>query len=429
VTFDDLPERPPFLLTMADYYGTLAAVRCLGRAGLPVTVAEGKWLAPARWSKYVTRRVPCPPVSDTEAFLSWLMEFGQREPGHVLYPTSDDMAFLYALHKDALSKHFRLYQPGVEAIYGLLNKEKLQRACEAVGLATPRTVFPKSLDEVRELAATLQYPLLIKPRTQILFKNHIKGAQVTGPSELVGLYDEFVRKNEYGQKVAEHDPDVALPMLQAFHVEAAQNIYSLSGFAAPREGLFVARAAVKVLQRPRRLGIGLCFEHAEVDAEVARQVEAVCQAVGYHGVFEVELIRAGGKLLLIDFNPRFYSQMNFEIARGLPLPVMVYLAALGETERLKSVVHQARAFTHSNAAAYCHRFIFEVLLRAQGMSGKLSGEEIRYWREWHAQRGEAVTDAVLDAADVLPAVVDAFTHLRGYARHPRAFLRTIVLDR
>jgi predicted ATP-grasp superfamily ATP-dependent carboligase len=63
------PARPPILLTMADYYGTLAAVRSLGRLGVPITVAESKLLAPARWSRYVTRRVGCPDVSDSEAFL------------------------------------------------------------------------------------------------------------------------------------------------------------------------------------------------------------------------------------------------------------------------------------------------------------------------------------------------------------------------
>ena len=421
-------HSPPFLLTMADYYGTLAAVRCLGRAGLPVTVAEGKVLAPARWSRYVTRRVSCPGVADTDAFLGWLLEFGRMEPGHVLYPTSDDMAFLFALNKDALSRSFRLFQPDIGTLYGILNKERLQRSCELAGIDVPVTYFPGTPEAVRSLESTARYPLLIKPRTQILFETHVKGAQVAYAGELTLKYDEFVRNNRYGAKILAYDPNVVRPMLQAFHPEAARNIYSVSGFCDPSEDVFVARAAVKVLQHPRKLGIGLCFEHAEVDPAIQARLIALFKAIGYFGVFEVEFVRAGDRLLLIDFNPRFYSQMNFEVTRGLPLPVIVYFAALGEKDRVRELVERARQFSPPPDAAYCHRFIFEVLLRAQSLSGKLNTDDVRYWRDWLVQREPLVTDAVLDDADRLPAFVDVMTHLRRYARHPRAFLRSMVLD-
>ena len=34
--------------------------------------------------------------SDPQRFMDWLLRFGEREPGHVLYPTSDDLAYLFA---------------------------------------------------------------------------------------------------------------------------------------------------------------------------------------------------------------------------------------------------------------------------------------------------------------------------------------------
>src|SRR5690242_812950 len=55
---------PPFLLTMPAYGGTLAAARCLGERGVSVTMAGDTLLAPARWSRYVTRWETCPPVLD-----------------------------------------------------------------------------------------------------------------------------------------------------------------------------------------------------------------------------------------------------------------------------------------------------------------------------------------------------------------------------
>jgi len=40
-----------------------------------------------------------------------------------------------------------------------------------------------------------------------------------------------------------------------------------------------------------------------------------------------------------------------------------------------------------------------------------------------------VSDAVADRGDWLPAVVDVASTAYGYGRHPRAFVRSMVLDR
>ncbi|WNG13329.1 carbamoyl-phosphate synthase [Cystobacter fuscus] len=423
------PARPPILLTMADYYGTLAAVRSLGRLGIPITMAESKLLAPARWSRYVTRRVSCPSVGDSDAFMEWLVRFGEREPGHVLYPTSDDMAWLFALHREELARHFLMYQPDVSAIYGLLNKQRLHDLCEGVGLDVPDTWFPENEAAVERVAAEARFPVLLKPQTQILFESHVKGAQVERASELLPRYREFLERNQYGRKLLAYDPRANRPMVQAFYTEAAQNIFSMSGFVDRTGELFVARGALKVLQRPRKLGIGLCFEEVPVDEALAEKVRQLCKKLGYYGTFEVEFIRVGGRQLLIDFNPRFFSQMGFDVARGMPLPLFVYEAAGGNEERLAQVAREALAWKGTGQYIYCHRGIFELLLRAQGLSGRLSSQEVRQWREWYARHSERAVDAVIDIGDWVPWVVDVAMHLRFYARHPKSFIRTMVLDK
>ena len=118
-------DIPPFLLTMPTYGGTLAAARCLGERGVRVTMAGDAFLAPARWSRYVTRWVKAPPVLEAERFFDWLMEFGRKEPGHVLYPTCDDLAWLFANRATELAEYYELYSPKVETILRLLDKKAL----------------------------------------------------------------------------------------------------------------------------------------------------------------------------------------------------------------------------------------------------------------------------------------------------------------
>src|SRR5215510_9027275 len=92
----------PALLTMTQYAGTLAAARCLALQGVAVIVAADHLLAPALWSRAVSRRLACPAVERGPAALAqWLLELGAREPGAVLYPTSDELAWLISRHRDA----------------------------------------------------------------------------------------------------------------------------------------------------------------------------------------------------------------------------------------------------------------------------------------------------------------------------------------
>jgi predicted ATP-grasp superfamily ATP-dependent carboligase len=419
---------PPVLLTMADYYGTLAAVRCLGRRQVPVTMAEWRWLAPARWSRFVTRSVRCPDLAQTDQFLEWLVDFGERHPGHVLYPTSDDLCWLFAANHRVLEKRFRLYQPGLEPTYTLLNKRKLHQACAAVGLSVPRTWLPTSEAEVERVAAEAEFPVLVKPQTQILFPSHTKGMVVKQRGQLVERYLAFAQRHRHGEALAAQDPAVRWPMVQAFHPEARRSIYSLGGLIDTTGELFAALASRKVLQRPRRLGIGLCFEAAAVEPELAKRLAALCTHLGYHGVFEVELIETDQGPLLIDFNPRFYSQMAVDIDRGLALPWLVYQAACGQTDELRQWVARAAEGPADAQRVYTHRHLLALMLSVQRLAGRLTVGEAQSLRQRFLEPGSSTTDAVADRDDRLPELIDIALHLTHYSRHPRAFVRSMVLD-
>ena len=419
-------ERPPVLLTVASYYGTLAAVRCLGRAGVPVTVADAEWLAPAQWSRFVTRRLRCPEVGRPERFIEWLLRFGEREPGHVLYPTSDDVAWLYSEYRDALSSSFRLFQPSAATLRLLLDKKELYAACQAVGLGVPLTYFPESEADVEALDREAKFPLLIKPATQVFRRGHVKGVTVHRREELLASYRSYTAANTYHPWLANRMPDADRPMLQTFHPEAAQNIHSVAGFVdASGDGL-VALAATKVLQRPRTLGIGLCFEEAPLRPELTAALGALCRRVGYFGVFEAEFIETAEGCLLIDFNPRFYGQMLFEIDRGLRLPLLAYEAALGQNTALDEALACDPA---PQGRVYTHRFILALMTRVQRLAGRMSREESELWRRWlEAHRGR-ITDAVVDRDDPLPPLMSVARSLYGYASHPRVTVRSMVLNK
>jgi predicted ATP-grasp superfamily ATP-dependent carboligase len=425
--------RAPALLTDASYYGTLAAARCLGRAGIPVTVADADPLAPARWSRYVTRRERCPAIGvDPEGFVAWLVAFGAATPGHVLYPTSDAAAWVLSEHRERLARHFHMFQPPLAVLRRLLDKRELFAACAEVGIDAPVTHFPRDEAEAVALAERVGFPLLLKPTMQVLSRSQTKGMTAGGPDALVERYRAFCAGNAYHPTLSAQVAGVEQPIMQAYHPAAARGMYSIAGFADGARGAHevTALAATKVLQRPRKLGIGLCFEEAPVRPALRDALAALCQRVGYAGVFEAEFIEEDGRFLLVDFNPRFYSQMAFEVDRGLPLPLIAYEAALGRHDALAAARHAlADAPAVRRPRVYTHRLLLGLMTSAQQLSGRMGADEAAGWRRWYRAHRGRVSDAVRDRRDRGPAVADTARTALHYGRHPRAFVRSIVLDR
>lgn len=411
-------RRPGALLLVADYHGTLAAVRSLGRAGVDVTVADWRRLVPARWSKYTRRTLRCPdPTSQPREVISWLLELGAREPGLVLLPTTDDLAWLFARHRAELQQHYVMDTPSLDSVYGVLNKWRLRAACEAVGIDTPETWL--SLD-----AKELKFPLLIKPQTQTLLFPHQKGRVVRDASQLRAQYDDFRASTQYAEALTEVDPGVRLPMLQ--HLVESRGIYGLSGFIDASGELFVVSAARKVLQKPQVLGVGLCFQQSRLNAPLAEKLRALCRHLGYHGMFEVEFLENDGKELLIDFNPRCYGQIGFDISRGADLPLMAYLHATGDLQALRAVIEAAkRRLSHEHSRAWCDRISLELFLKLRQLFGAADEAQLRTWSQWIASNQKHLTDAVIDRDDWVPGVIAALSVFWQHARHPRGTWRAV----
>lgn len=418
---------PPALLTNADYYGTLAAVRSLGRAGVPVTVADSGRFGVSSWSKYTTHRVKSPRVRSTSEFLEWLLQFGAKNGRHVLLPTSDDTAWLYALHREDLSRYFDLASPSVDVIYSLLNKRRLYQKAVDAGLDVPRTWFPQSADEVEQCGREARFPVVIKPVTQVMFKTLSKGLCVQTAGQLQERYAEFVRQ-PHEDALLQFDPTAARPMVQEFYPEAATGIYNISAYVH-RGRLCGVRAARKLLQQPRQLGVGVCFEEASVAPELAAGLERLVSTLGFSGVVEAEFIRRAGDAMLIDFNPRFYNQMGFDIARGLPLPLLAYYDAMKNGTAFKDLRDRMAPQAQSQGAVSVDLSSMRVLLFVQRLSGALSYAEKKKWTEWYDANRHRSTDCALDADDMLPFWFGTAKLMTRYGRHPRSFFRSIVMNR
>ncbi len=390
----------PVLLTMPRYVATLAAVRSLGRVGVPVTIAGDDLFAPARWSHYASRVVTCPPVQRAPEFLDWLLTFGDREQRHVLAASCDDVAFLIAENAVELEKRFDLYSPSVATLVRLLDKRALAAACESVGLGFASSWFPTGELDLPRIALEATFPVILKARTQVRRVDKSNGIVVQAPAELLDGYRRFGAHHRYEAGMSRHFGEVSQPLVQRYFPEGAARVYSITGFVDRGGSLLTARAAVKVFQRTRPIGLGVCYEAAEMDATLLEGVERLCREVGYFGVFEAEVVRTPEQAMLIDFNPRFFGQMAFDEARGQPLARLFYRAACGNEAALRALAAQSRAAA-AGATIYANRFTFELLLWMERLEGSMSTLERSRWRSWYSRNRLTSADPSADRRDRL----------------------------
>ena len=73
--------------------------------------------------------------------------------------------------------------------------------------------------------------------------------------------------------------------------------------------------------------------------------------------------------------------------------------------------------------------MLDLVLGLQGLSGQMTRDEVVRWRAWYADHAGHTTDAVRDPDDRLPSLIDAAQWVRHFARHPRSFVRSFVLNR
>jgi D-aspartate ligase len=408
-------RRGPFAPPASRFDGTLAATRALGAEGIPVYVGSDRALSASGWSRYATRALRCPPFAESDRFIEWLSALGARERGIVLVATSDEAAFLYALHRPSLSLDFRMDGPPIEAIVEVLDKKRLYANAVRAGLLVPPSWFPESDADVERIAREAPMPLLIKPRTQVLSRSHSKGVRVTDRSKLVSCYRKFVALNRYGDALLSRIPDAAQALIQAYVPAAATQIYVLAAFLDRSGVFFAARSGMKIFQRPRTLGIGLCFEEAPLDARVSAGARNLATLSGYHGLFQLEFIRSGDRFLLIDYNPRFYNQLAFDLARGLPLSDLAYQAAQGNGEEVARLLASVGPPAAEGDLVFCNEFGLELLFATQRLAGRASLADVERWRQWRREHRGRLVNAAAQVCDCL--------------RHPRAFLRNVVLDR
>jgi predicted ATP-grasp superfamily ATP-dependent carboligase len=296
----------------------LAAVRCLHEAGYRVSAAANTWVAPGLWSRSCSDATVLPdPRESFDEFIDGLEERLREDRYDVLIPGKDEDLYAISRRRHRIEPYVALGLPDHGVVERALDRACLTREAEKVGLAGPAGHVCDQIEQALDLARAFGFPVVVKPVGTI---TEVDGRLVRHSSRLV-LHEQALRDaQQYIGKciVQRQEPG---------------NVISFGGVATER-GLLGS-----VISRYRRTwpphAGSVCFsETIASPGALTEQVKQLVAAIGWRGLFELELIELeGGKIEAIDFNPRIYGSLTLARAAGAPLVTLWCAWLLGENPK------------------------------------------------------------------------------------------------
>src|SRR5262245_12409358 len=144
-----------------EFHG-LGIVRSLGRHGVPVCVIDDEHSI-SSFSHYATHAVRVPDLHDPAKAAESVLEVGRRMrlDGWVLFPMRDELFAAMSRYRAELSAFYRVPTPEWSCTQWAWDKRKTYQLAESLGIAAPRTWYPKDAGELA--AIDVESPLAIKP--------------------------------------------------------------------------------------------------------------------------------------------------------------------------------------------------------------------------------------------------------------------------
>lgn len=310
------------LTTDAPSNANLAAVRSLGRRGIPVAVCgfPGEFNLSFH-SRYVTERLTLPsPTREPGGFIAALASVLERGHYPILLPTTERTAQLVSEHRGVLPAWVRVPIAAPEAIATAVDKEQTLRLAASLGVSAPRTWCPDGPEALARLTPELPRPVLVKPRqTNFLAAD---GRLVKAGWAVARTPDELARA------YCSIHATVPRPLIQELVPGAGAGIFSIWDTGTPL-GWFAHR---RLREEDPRGGRASAAVSVPGDPQLVENATRLLKALNWHGVAMVEFRqdRQRDRFWLMEINGRFWGSLSLALAAGVDFPYYLYQLAAGD---------------------------------------------------------------------------------------------------
>jgi predicted ATP-grasp superfamily ATP-dependent carboligase len=309
-------EQPRILILDGMWNKTLAAVRSLGARGFNVSVGEKTHLATALFSRYCSKRLIYPSPSERpQAFLDKLKYELARGEYDALFPMEWTTQALITdpVNRQQFERYTKIPFANADLAELVNDKARLMRYAKRHGVEVPLTMFMNGSEDLRGVADTIDYPVVIKPRIS------------SGSRGLAYAWDRSELLRKY-PAVHERYP---FPIIQEYIPGSeVYGVALLLNFQSQVRASFVYKRlrSYPVAGGPSTLRVSAKRDDLQ---DIAGHL---LQSLKWIGIAHVEfkIDPRNGRPKLLEVNPRFWGSLALAIEAGIDFPFLLYKLAMEE---------------------------------------------------------------------------------------------------
>ncbi len=236
----------------------------------------------------------------TKELEQWIDTLCLPQKGCLLFPTNDEMVEFLSQRYADYQQRFALGIPAPETVALFNDKRKAYQFAETYHIPCPECWYPDTIDEVKAIAATLPYPVVVKPAIMYTFHTTFgkKAFRCDNTEQLLAIYKRIADANYPLEKV----------LIQEFLSGGPQYLFSYGVMA--KDGIPVASlVANRIRQNPMDFGNSTTFAVTCNVPDIARQSEQLLRLVNYWGMGEIEWMfdPKSGQYKFLEINTRAWK--------------------------------------------------------------------------------------------------------------------------
>lgn len=304
----------------------LSVVRSLGRKGISVTAGSDRKGSLGARSRFSSNSFTySDPANGRQTFLRDLIAYLDGNDHGAIFPVKDHISLLLARHKSRIEGTGTTIAIEDRDIFELaFDKARLFETLTDVDVPLPETHAPTSDKQITTLAESVEYPVVVKPRSKSrLTENGYSIRQVDdenyvdSPAELKRVFQRNVcgceESNASYPIVQEHIPGTTTTT-----VTLAADGDVLAYFQEERMRTYPSSGGNSALLR------------AVSDHTMLRYAERILGHLQWTGPAMVEFMRTpAGDYYVIEVNGRYWGSLPFAINSGVNIPWYHYLYLCG----------------------------------------------------------------------------------------------------
>ncbi|MEM4398090.1 MAG: hypothetical protein QW757_05725 [Candidatus Woesearchaeota archaeon] len=175
----------------------LGIVRSLGIKGIKSIVFYQNKYDVAQYSKYCIEKVKIKEYLDKKEIFDVLIKNKDKWLDCLLIPCSDETLISVSFYKKELQKYYKFNVPDYNIVRQIVNKELMYKIAEKAKIPLPKTIFPKSFNEVEKAYKNkkIKFPCILKPEERHFFYKIFNTKLF-----IINNYDELIEKYKLCEK-------------------------------------------------------------------------------------------------------------------------------------------------------------------------------------------------------------------------------------